>query len=96
MEDFGHKLHQIFSLVGSDLGQFKLETQFTTYIVDRFVELINQFCFNNEHPFSFLESLTTGSLETQTSNQIMPVEMKKILTGLANHYMVDRRSICFT
>ena len=53
MEDFGHKLHQIFSLDGSDLGQFKLETQFTTYIVDKFVELINQFCFNNEHPFSF-------------------------------------------
>ena len=49
VEDFGHKFHQIFSLVGSDLGQF------TTYIVDKFVELINQFCFNNEHPFSFFK-----------------------------------------
>ena len=60
MEDFGHKLHQIFSLVGSDLGQFKLETQFTTYIVDKFVELINQFCFNNEHPFSFFRKFNNS------------------------------------
>lgn len=60
MEDFGHKLHQIFSLDGSDLGQFKLETQFTTYIVDKFVELINQFCFNNEHPFSFFRKFNNG------------------------------------